>query len=46
MMVFTTCNRHQYESVSLSLEKEGYTSLFNGNDLEGWKIPEGDGANE
>jgi len=23
-------------------EKEGYTSLFNGEDLTGWKIPEGD----
>lgn len=24
------------------LEKEGYTQLFNGKDLTGWKIPEGD----
>lgn len=25
-------------------EEEGYTKLFNGEDLSGWKIPEGDGG--
>lgn len=25
-------------------EKEGYVSLFNGKDLSGWKLPEGDGG--
>ena len=29
-------------SISKNFGKEGYTSLFNGKDLNGWKIPEGD----
>ena len=27
---------------SLAIAQEGFTSLFNGKDFTGWKVPEGD----
>ena len=39
LVIFTVSGLAQEKNI---YEKEGYISLFNGKDLTGWKIPEGD----
>src|SRR5687768_15609182 len=39
LIIFTTCSS---QVRTTNFKKEGFTSLFNGKDLTGWKIPEGD----
>ncbi|MBA2499335.1 MAG: DUF1080 domain-containing protein [Chitinophagaceae bacterium] len=41
-MQCSTAKNSGQNSTTLNFEKEGYSSLFNGRDLSGWKIPEGD----
>ena len=38
------CSSSTQVDDSRDFEAEGYTSLFNGVDLDGWNIPEGDGG--
>jgi hypothetical protein len=39
LFVFNNCFKNHGQ---INYEKDGYISLFNGTDLTGWKIPEGD----
>lgn len=43
-ILFISCNSVQSQSGSINFEAESYTSLFNGENLDGWRIPEGDGG--
>jgi len=42
VLVFAVFSQCAKDSGSINFKKEGYKSLFNGKDLTGWKITEGD----
>ncbi len=44
LALLVNCSSETSSNNERNFEAEGYTSLFNGSDLSGWIIPEGDGG--